>query len=216
MVTSTSTSTVYLSPTASIIATLSSDVSVTVPVTETVPSTITTTAATITSIDVVATNTVTVDATSTVTVQPACTPGYNFVVTSGTFTGEYIVNGPPNPNTPALDYVRFRTATSAPTKYLIREGGGVYDENMYSWVSQDATSAYYVLQTLDSQLAKLLCSIDSSTRGGVPGSVGILACTLGGKPIKLTSRPETPGYLIQEKNASVPGSPANLAVVPVC
>lgn len=217
-VTSTSTSTVYLSPTATVIATLSSDVSVTVSVTEAVPSTLTTTATTITNFDIVKTKTVTVDATSTVTVQPACTSGYNFVVTTGMYTGNFIVNDQLGSNPPDTSYVRFQPATTIPTRYFIRGDGSVYDENnQYSWVSVDQESYYVVSQMTDYGRAKrgvpqMRCSIDSSTTGGVPGSVGILACMVGSSPTMLVWY--SGDYIYQEKMPEQSDSVARVAVVP--
>lgn len=219
VVTSTTTSTVYLSPTTTVIATLSSDVSVTVSVTETVPSTLTTTATTITTFDVVATMTVTVDATSTVTVQAACTSGYHFVVTSGAYAGNFIVNDPLGSSPPDYSFIRFQLATTTPTRYFIREDGAVYDENNeYSWASLSRASHYFVLQMTDygraiRDVPQMRCSIDPSATGGVPGSIGILACTVSGSPTMLVSY--NSNYLYQEKMPEQSDSVARVAVVPI-
>jgi hypothetical protein len=113
---------------------------------------------------------------------------YKFQVLGGSYNGQYLAAGTPDPNSVAYDFVQARAGVSDASTFRLRSDGRVYDSsNVYGWVS-NSDDVYYVLDMTDRSQATygservqyLRCSIQANGAvAGVSGATGALVCRRG-------------------------------------
>lgn len=164
---------------------------------------------------VTTTTTVTDVVTST---KAACTPACNFVATSGTDVGQYVLQASnPDLNTVSYSFVQFTPDVSKAGQFDFRPDGQVQSsDGVYGWIT-NGNSLYYILaMTSYSQstygVPSIKCSVTGPAPAGVPNASGNLSCQA-----NLVTSPQTGNNSqVQSPDGDVAGvTPFTLAVVPV-